>query len=1095
VRGIHPLIRRTRTYSSGAVDRPLRRRGRWVGASLLLTAWERSLVGISVGLCMGMGVLHAGEAADPSLANDSTARSAPARNDDRGHHLPSSKDIYLERHSKQGKVRTIREENIRLFEEEIRSGTVEGDELADLIMQLASLYWDNAKDLYLEEMDEYLAAYGAWADTPAEKRGPEPKEDHRASRAFNQKAIDLYRLLMKEHPDYERMDEVIFNLAFNLMDLGLRKQALEYYELFVRTYKNSKLLPDAYLAIGEYYFDNNNPIKALEQYKKAAAFPDSKVRAFALYKLAWCYYNVGEYDAAIDALKRVVESGGQGDDQKKGRVSLKDEALNDLALFFAESKDVDAAYAYFKSHGEPKHFRTMLKRLANIYVELGQNENAVKAWTRLIEEDPLAPDAPVFQDRIVRVWFKDHQKEKTRAEIDRMASTYGPGSEWARHNAARSDVIEKALALIEKDLREIAVDYHTEARKTGSRRTYQFARELYQRYLKLFPNTRHSYDMQFYYAEALYELKDYEAAADAYEKVLKLNPEGAHFEDAAGSLILTIDKILGLDSADKESSAPAVRVDAEAGGGSARTVNPSPLGPWEARKAAACDLFAERLPTHADAPNILYEGARLYYDHDLFDEAIPRLLKIVERYPSTDVAEVSARLVLEAYNRRGDYAALEKQARAFADVQAFNEDFKADLRDMVEKAAYKKIESLQTKGHEIEAANAYRAFFTEFPHSSLADRALFNAAVYFFKAGAVNQAIESRVLLEDHFPQSPLRGRNLDALGKMHESFADYPRAADYYEALAAWDKKHTYEGTPDALFNAGTFRATLGDWEKAVRDFDRYVQYFPNRADAHLVALEACRVLEVNGQRDRALKAYKRYYQNKEWLARSPDAHFEARLHYGLILRDMGRLSEAQRHFQDSVRAFDRMGLKPDSPGGAALSVAHMKFLLVEPLFARFKAVKLDVDAKPRRGGTPFDEKRMLLDEVVKAYSEVLELRQAEWGIAALVRIGEAYRNVALTLLEAPAPRVLKTPEQRALFRAALEDQAFPLNDKAAESLELALTRAYELGLYNEYTAKAWSLLAELRPKEYSKQEEIIGEPTFLSDILEPPRFISLPP
>ena len=96
------------------------------------------------------------------------------------------------------------------------------------------------------------------------------------------------------------MDEVYFNLAFILMDLGDKAQALEFYNTLVKGFPNSEFVPDTYLAIGEYWFENNNAFKALGNYKKAATYSDSRVYIFALYKLGWCYYNVGESAKALE---------------------------------------------------------------------------------------------------------------------------------------------------------------------------------------------------------------------------------------------------------------------------------------------------------------------------------------------------------------------------------------------------------------------------------------------------------------------------------------------------------------------------------------------------------------------------------------------------------------------------------------------------------------------------------------------------------------------------------------------------------------------------------------------------------------------------
>jgi len=76
---------------------------------------------------------------------------------------------------------------------------------------------------------------------------------------------------------------------------------------------------------------------------------------------------------------------------------------------------------------------------------------------------------------------------------------------------------------------------------------YPLARKSYQKYLGLFPSNRFSYDIRFAYAEVLYELKQLEAVADEYERVMAIDAKDRFFQISANSLILTMDKIPGID--------------------------------------------------------------------------------------------------------------------------------------------------------------------------------------------------------------------------------------------------------------------------------------------------------------------------------------------------------------------------------------------------------------------------------------------------------------------------------------------------------------------------------------------------------------------
>ncbi len=951
------------------------------------------------------------------------------------------------------------------------------DQNADLLLWLAELYWETAKDAYLTEMQAYLDAYDKWANSDDENKGPEPKEDHTKSRDYNKRAIETYRKILKEHPNYSRLDEVYFKLAFNLMDLGEEQEALEYYNTLVKRFPRSEYVADAYVQLGEYYFNHNNAFKALQYYRKAATYPDKRTATFATYKAGWCYYNLGEPQKAIEAMKKVIAESSEEDDKN----SLRGEALNDLVLFFSEAQDMEAAYAYFSKFGEKKHFYAMLRRLANVYLEQGKNKQAIETYRRLIREDPMAPEAPSYQGEIINAYFSWGYKQKTLEEIDRLVATYGPGSAWAAANASNPEAIKKANKLIDKYLRRVAVNYQKEARKTGSTKTYHLARETFEKYLKLFPNSKYAYDMRFGYAETLYALHLYDAAADAYEQVINMDPKGKYFEVAANSLLLAIDKMLAAEKQSRKKTGTSEAAEEGKPAGKTGKPQPTPLTPWEVRKVKACDIFTSALPEHQDTPAIMFEAAQLYYEHKQFDKSTPRFLAIIEKYPKSEVAEAAANLVLDSYNQLQDWDKLDAYARQFYARPEFREAFKEDLKRIYEQASFKKLEALEKAGDAVKAAEGFYAFYQEFPTSKLSDRALFNAAYYTFKAGDVFRSIELRETLIAKFPNSSLIKQNLEALGRMYESLAAYDKAAYYYEMLADRDKERAYEGTADALYNAGLFRDALGQWEKAIADYRAYTTDYADRQDAHLVALLIGHIYETNGHLKEAAETYKAYYQDKKLSRIDPDVTMEARLRYGRVLMKLGERSRAIKHFEESVKVYERMQRAGVQFKVAPLYVAEMRFYMMEPLWEKYHALRLD-DVSGRTLKKQLQAKIALRKKVREGYTQVLQMGQGEWGIAALFMIGEVDRDLAEAILESPTPPNL-TEDQAKIYRAGLEDTAFPLIDTAAEAFEQALAKSYELGIYNEYTARANELLAKLRPKEYPETAEKLGTPDRLSD------------
>ncbi len=388
---------------------------------------------------------------------------------------------------------------------------------------------------------------------------------------------------------------------------------------------------------------------------------------------------------------------------------------------------------------------------------------------------------------------------------------------------------------------------------------------------------------------------------------------------------------------------------------------------------------------------------------------------------------------------------------------------------------------MDKSGDDAKVAEAFFAFYQEFPSSKLSDRALFNAAYYTFKAGDVFRSIELREELLAKFPSSDLVNQNLDALGRLFESIAAYDKAAHYYETLAARDTGRTFEGTADALYNAGLFRDALGEWERAIADYRTYATDFAGREDAHLVALLIGHIYETNGQLEQAAETYKAYFTDSKLSRVDPDVTMEARLRYGRVLMKLGDRDRAIKHFEASVKAFERMEGGGTQFRLAPLYVAEMRFYMMEPLWERYHAIRLD-DPTTATLKRQLQAKIKLREEVRDGYTRVLQMGQGEWGIAALFMIGEVDRDLAEAILESPTPPNL-TEDQARIYRAGLEDQAFPLIDTAATAFEQALAKSYELGIYNEFTARANALLAELRPKEYPEMAERLGVPDKLSD------------
>ena len=282
------------------------------------------------------------------------------------------------------------------------------DQRADLMLRLADAYFREGRAIYLDEMGGYTARVDACFDDPTCEDLDAIVADHTESSEWYAKSIRLYRIVLDNYPNFPRADEAQFYLASALDDLDRDDEALKEYTRLARNYPESRFAPNAYMMVGELLFEQGEVYKALLAYKKTTAFRHHDYYSLALYKLAWCYYNVGEYGLALDTLKRVItwtDDVLEGQDDR-GAIDLREDAYRDLVRFCADGGDLDECVHFIKARGRDDLVRDTMVRLGAMYLEQGKDEEALRLYKRLIASEPQHLDAAGYQDEIVKISVK-----------------------------------------------------------------------------------------------------------------------------------------------------------------------------------------------------------------------------------------------------------------------------------------------------------------------------------------------------------------------------------------------------------------------------------------------------------------------------------------------------------------------------------------------------------------------------------------------------------------------------------------------------------------------------------------------------------------
>jgi TolA-binding protein len=951
------------------------------------------------------------------------------------------------------------------------------DRRADVEFQLAELWWEEARSTGLREVREHDEGYAKWAE--AGRKGEEPRLDGRRSEECRKRALAIYRRILDQYPGYERRDEVLFVLGHNLYESGSREEGVASYRALVERYPRSRFAPDAYVQMGEHFFAANDLSRARAAFEKAASFRLPRLYPFALYKLAWCDYNAGAHSAAVAKFQEVIAY-SEGE-MRADRVQLRTEALRDIVLAYARLDAVENAVAYLweKAGGEGP---SAVERLAATYFDAGKFEQSIRVYRLLEERAPGDVRAPAWQQRILLSFDKLNRRDQVAAEMKRLVSAYGPQSGWAKANAERTGAVAEATNLAESALRELVQDYHQEAIKTNSAATYRLARDIYRQYLDSFSGSEAAVQMRFYYAEILYALEEWDAAAGEYGKVVEAAPRGPFAQRAAYDSVLALEKSVDISKGKlkKRELADAAKVDERKDKGLidrkrslrlqtvTREVEEEEIPGNEQELIAACDRYVQLAPGAKDEILVRYKAAFLLYERRHFVDAAKRFGEIILEWPTDAWSQKAANLSLDILDTREEWLALNELAQRFLGNRGLcpkGSKFEAEVSRIAEGAQFKYAMQIheQRKDPAL-AAKEFRAFVARYPGSEHAPKALYNALVIADQAGQLDVEIAAgEQLLRDHpHAAEEILERTVPALGSACERAGRYGEAIRWYElAQRRWPSN---PGAADWLYDATIWREGLGDDAGAVQGWQRYLAAYRSRPEAARIAFNVGLILERQKDLRRAASHWAAF--EREWSGKATAGQLLlARYRHGLALRALNA-PEARIVLADVADRFARLPAGEKTSPLAIDAAAHARFLGVQPAFDEFVAIRFH-SARQADLVSALKAKNARLSKLIAAYGEVVAIGSPRWSEAAFARIGEAYRDLNKGLLDAPLPRGLD-PEQQDIYRSTLSAQALPLEDKAVEALGKAVEVSRKSGVYSEWVIKAQDLLREYQPDAF---------------------------
>ncbi len=1005
----------------------------------------------------------------------------------------------------QSEAAEYQEKAIKLLKRRIEGADIDDPDLPVLYERLAEMLWQKAKKHELMAFD-YLEQSRDYADQGQDSKAQESlrlqEEALKVVEEARAETIEVYSKIQDEFPLYENMDKVLFFLAFNLQEIGYAAQAHEKYQQLVRDYPETEYLGDAYLGMAEYTYNIEEDMDAaLDQYSLAiAAAPGTATAGYAMYKTGWCYFNLGEPETALQQFVDVIELA----EKDPSRNGLKKEATKDLVRAYSMWTEASAKKAkrFFKKHAsDDEHLNSMLERLALLYAEDGQVDKAIIIYNQLISDNVNHFRHVGYQIEIMLNIETKNDPDLTAEAIILTVKLFRKALDNDKLEGKTPELEKEYYALLEEYTRETAKWYHLTAQTTKNATYYALAYEIYKVYIENFPEAEDNYEMMYYYAELLYWKKNWAEAARRYDQTLDIDEKGKYSNDAAYGAVLAYNKLAETPS----DECPPIPVPPETAEGEEPVFPRFEIAQCRQRLIAACERYSRIVEDAEHLVDIRYTSARIYYDHNHMEEAIDGFKEVAVNHPDHRLGMISANLMLDSLYIGKRFEEMWEWVIKFKEMPAlYKPPFDVKLDELEVGLAFKFCVDKEEAKEWEEAATCFEDYATKYEYSAYAPKALWNASVDWENASEIGKAIETRIrLLREHGGDEELAPKALFAIGQNYHGIAVYSEAARFYELFVdkypsndtACVESGLVSDVPCsqiALQNAAAFRGGLGQYEQAVKDYDRYIEMFPkDKQQISDLKFNTGRIYFDQGLYDSAIERYNEYL--KKYAKLGPQSKTIA-AHTAI-----GRSYWKKEQQRSALKSFERAEEIYESKKTqkwmadetteekyrkeAYEAAAEARFMRGEYIFGQALAVQLSDESVAERKmeahlQRQLKKKAELMQEAEPIYVEVItRFPTPKWGLASMCRLGMMYHDVASQIQNAPVPKRLNE-EQSLIYEDLLLEFADKFEQKAIGYYVTAVEKAAELGWFSDYTTLAQRRLFDLRPEEYRSASEIKAQP-----------------
>jgi len=487
--------------------------------------------------------------------------------------------------------------------------------------------------------------------------------------------------------------------------------------------EDPRYLAEVWWQLGNYHFDQIDPRggpynlnRAVSAYDHSMEYTKPPLYGVAMYKLAWTYFKQQRYRTAVGEFVKLLayadeqeaKTGDPGadfrqeaftyiagsltyvdfdgpppDDPYIPRNDILDTEPNPLVAEEKMAIGIQRVQDPALIPQDKKWSVEIYKSLAQEYIEITQNRNAIATLELTLQKFPMDRDAPVMQNRVAELYdqlqrlapegsaAKQEYSAKALDARTKLAAYVG-ATPWTDANKDDPEALAQAEALVKGGLRRAAADHTNAARSfydkalelsnPGDQRAlieksideYRLAETGWAAYLGQDPNALDAYESKFWLADARYWVvvlqvainrsptpTEVQKANEAAVAVRDSNEDDKYMQPAGYYLVTIAEKVLEDEYRKWDESKGAQGIEKReevrfTGEGENKKVVKDPIPAPVLAAVKARDEYNARVPLDRDPKQngLLYafQNAEYFFVYGDFASARPRYQALYDQY-------------------------------------------------------------------------------------------------------------------------------------------------------------------------------------------------------------------------------------------------------------------------------------------------------------------------------------------------------------------------------------------------------------------------------------------------------------------------------